>query len=112
MTEIDLKTKPVVQLLWSAPTSREDDTPLDPATEIGGYNIYYGASTGNYDTANPISIAGNTLYADLDFNTLPLPFYAVLTTVDNEGRESGYSAEVVFTRKMYPPNPPTGFSVL
>lgn len=110
MTEIDLLNKPLVQLMWTAPMFREDDTPLDPSTEIGGYNIYYGTTQGDYQFN--MNVAGNTLYKDLDFSVLPLPLYAVITTVDNDGRESLYSKEVVFTKKVYAPKPPTGLSVL
>lgn len=109
MTEVDLLKQPVVQLMWVAPVSREDDTPLDPNTEIGEYRIYYGDRTdGPYPDV--ISVAGNTLYTDLDFNVLTLPLYLVMTAVDNEGRESGYSQETVFTRLVYPPKPPTSLS--
>ena len=110
MTQIDLVNKPLVQLLWTAPVSREDDTPLDPNTEIGEYRIYWGADPGDYQ--NTITVAGNTLYTDLDFNVLPLPLYLVMTAVDNDDRESTYSAESVFERLVYPPKPPTGLNVL
>ena len=108
MTEIDLLNKPLVQLLWVAPVEREDGTALDPATEIGEYRIYYGGTSGEYN--NHISIAGNTLYTDLDFTTLPLPLFIVMTAVDNEGRESDQSAELEFNKVMYRPKPPTGLS--
>lgn len=104
--EIDLKNKPLVQLMWTAPVSREDGTALDPNTEIGSYNIYYGDAPGNY--ASVMDVAGNTLYKDLDFSVIPLPMHAVLTTVDNEGRESAYSEEIQFVKKIFAPNPPTG----
>lgn len=109
MIEVDLKNNPLMQLLWTAPMFREDDTPLDPNTEIGAYNIYYGAVSGDY--RNSMNVAGNTLYKDLDFTQLDLPMYAVMTTVDNDGRESVYSDEVGFERLIYPPKPPTGLTV-
>lgn len=108
--EIDLLNKPLVQLIWTAPMFREDDTPFDASTEVGSYNIYYGTTSGEYNET--INVAGNTLYKDLDFNVLALPFYAVMTTVDNDGRESVYSDEVVFTKLVYAPKPPTGLNAL
>ena len=106
--EVDLKNKPLTQLMWTAPVSREDNTPLDPNTEIGEYRIYWGAVSGDY--MNQIDVAGNTLYTDLDFNVLPLPLYLVMTAVDNDGRESTYSEEINFTQLIYPPSPPTGLN--
>jgi len=107
--EVDLLNKPLVQLLWDAPVSREDGTPFDPSTEVGSYNIYWGQASG--DVSNNISIAGNTLYQDFDFDILPLPLHLVMTTVDNEGRESAYSGEFIFAKKIYAPNAPTGIRI-
>ena len=107
---IDLINKPLVQFMWTAPVEREDNSPLDPNTEIVEYRIYWGTAQGDYQ--NEISVAGNTLYTDLDFNVLPLPLYLVMTAVDNDGRESMYSSESVFDRLVYPPKPPTGLTVL
>jgi fibronectin type 3 domain-containing protein len=110
MIEIDLINKPLTQFLWTAPVEREDGTAFDPGTEIGEYRIYWGESQGDYQ--NTIVVAGNTLYTDLDFNTLPLPLYLVMTAVDNDGRESMYSQESTFQRLVYPPKPPTGLVAL
>ena len=109
MTEIDVQNKPLAQMLWTAPVSREDGTPFDASTEVGEYRIYHGMVSGDYQ--NQISVAGNTLYADLDFEELPLPLFVVMTTVDNDGRESVYSEEIQFVKKTFAPNPPTGLHV-
>lgn len=108
--EVDLKNKSRMQLMWTAPMFREDDTPFDASTEVGSYNIYYGTESGQYN--NTMEVAGNTLYQDIDFDVIQLPFYAVMTTVDNDGRESVYSDEVAFVAKVYAPKPPTGLTAL
>ena len=36
-----------LQLSWTAPVAREDESPISMA-EIAGYRIYYGTETGNY----------------------------------------------------------------
>lgn len=108
MNEIDLINKPLAQMMWTAPVSREDGTAFDASTEVGEYRIYHGSTPGDYQ--KQISIAGNTLYTDLDFSQLQLPMYAVMTTVDNDGRESTYSEEIQFVKKIFAPKPPTGLS--
>jgi len=107
-TEVDRSSdKTTGTLMWEAPLSREDDSPLS-INDIDMYRIYWGATSGDYQ--NTIEVAGNTLYHEFDFATQPLPMYLVMTTVDLDGRESVYSAEVSYTQKIYNPKPPTGLA--
>ena len=88
-------TNPAAVLSWVAPAERTDNSSLSMA-EISGYRIYIGDSTGNY----PQHVEINDAYADeYNLSSITLPagtYYAVMTTVDTDGRESSYSQEVVF----------------
>jgi fibronectin type 3 domain-containing protein len=77
-----------------APSAREDNSVL-VLSEIAGFRIYYGVTSGDY--SNAIDIDDHTAtQAVLD--GLPSGTYFVaVTTVDVDGRESTYSAEVVVT---------------
>lgn len=81
-----------IELSVTTPTEREDNTPLG-LSEIAGFNVYCGATLGNY--TDKIYIAGATL-PDTAL-TLDKPdgtHYCVATTVDIDGRESVYSEMV------------------
>ena len=79
---------------WSAPSSRADGQPLSPG-EIQGYRIYYGTASGQYVYSINIDDGSASSYTVQD---LPVgTYYFVLTTVDSNGRESGYSTEAVRT---------------
>ena len=86
---------PVAILSWVAPAERTDNSSLSMA-EIAGYRIYYGTTQGSYSQ----HVVINDAYADeYDLASINLPagtYYAVMTTVDTDGRESSYSQEVVF----------------
>ena len=88
-------TGPAAVLSWVAPAERTDNSSLSMA-EIAGYRIYYGTAQGNYSEQVMI----NDAYADeYNLGNINLPagtYYAVMTTVDTDGRESSYSQEVVF----------------
>ena len=78
-------------LKWTAPTSRADGTPLSLA-DIDGYRIYYGNSSGNYSDTLDVS-DGSAQSASV--TGIPAGvYYLVMTTYDNAGRESQYSAEI------------------
>jgi hypothetical protein len=78
-------------LSWQAPVTRTDGTPLSLA-DIKGYRIHYGPTAGNYNshlelddgTAQQVTLTGIP----------PGTYYLVMTTYDDTGLESGYSAEV------------------
>jgi VCBS repeat-containing protein len=80
-----------VSLSWVAPSQREDGTPLS-LSEITGYKVYYGTAQGQYPnstTINDSTAVGHT------FTNLPAgTYYFVVTTIDTEDRESGYSPEI------------------
>lgn len=74
-------------LTWDPPTTNTDGTPL---TDLAGYKVYYGTTSGNYTS---IIDAGNvTTYtaASLTSNT----YYFATTAYDTSRNESGYSNEV------------------
>ena len=65
----------------------------DPSTEsdLAGYRVYYGESSGNYD--RNIDVGNVVLYqlSDLDPNTW---YYVALTAYDTSNNESDFSEEV------------------
>ena len=78
---------------WTTPDEREDGTTL-LISEISEYRIYYGTTEGDYQSQVNIDVASNTV----EVPQLPAgTYYAVVTAVDTEGRESLYSPEVVIT---------------
>ena len=83
-----------INLTWTAPSEREDNTTL-LLSAIGGYNIYYGSTQGQY--INTVSIDDGTAdsytFNDLSTGT----YYFVVTTYDTDGRESQYSSEIIKT---------------
>ncbi len=84
------------KLEWDAPTTNEDGTPL---TDLAGYKLYYGPSSGNYtgsiDVEDTTSVEIATII-DVIYETLPVSdtvCFAV-TAYDTLGNESDYSNEV------------------
>lgn len=81
-------------LTWSAPTQREDTTPIS-TSEIDTYKVYYGTTSGFYKNQIDISkIVGQTAQLE-EFNAGT--YYFAITTVDTDGRESKYSQEYTVT---------------
>ena len=83
-------------LEWDPPTTNEDGTPL---TDLKGYKLYYGPSSGNYtgsiDVGDTTSVEIATII-DSIYDSLPTPgtvCFAV-TAYDTLGNESAYSNEV------------------
>jgi len=80
-----------VTLNWTAPVARTDGSPIS-MSEIAGFTVHYGTSTGSYP--NSLSVddgsATSATIADLQAGT----YYLTVTTRDSEGRESGNSDEV------------------
>ncbi len=74
-------------LAWSAPTTNTDGTPL---TDLAGYKVYYGTSSGNYTQS--INIGNVTTYTVS--NLSPGTYYFSVTSYDSSGIESTYSNEV------------------
>jgi hypothetical protein len=83
-----------ISLSWTAPYEREDGTPI-PMSDIAGYRVYYGSSQGDYSEI--VDIADSSTM-QVTLNNVPSgTYYIVVTTYDVDGRESGYSEEVVTT---------------
>jgi hypothetical protein len=62
-------------------------------TNVTGYNIYYGTSSGNY--TNEVSV-GNVSSATISNLTCGATYYFAATAVDLAGDESGFSNEATF----------------
>jgi hypothetical protein len=77
-------------LAWDAPTTNTDGSPL---TDLAGYKIYYGTSSGNYTTI--IDVGNVTTYF---INNLVLgTYYFTVTTYNTSGVESAYANEIIKT---------------
>jgi hypothetical protein len=73
-------------LAWNAPTTNTDGTLL---TDLAGYKIYYGTSSGNYTS---VIDAGNATTYTIT-NLSPGAYYFAVTSYDISGIESAYSGE-------------------
>ena len=80
-----------VTLQWSAPTENIDGSPL---TDLAGFRIYSLDSTGVYNVVAELNDPGLTSYA-LDIAIGSYQF--VMTAIDSDGNESGFSNSVVKT---------------
>ena len=79
-------------ITWDAPTTNADGTPL---TDLAGYKLYYGTSSGNYSVAIDV---GNVTTFKVDGLSSGTYYFAV-TAYDASGNESDYSNEVSKTIK-------------
>ena len=89
----------------TAPTQREDNTPIQP-TEISHFNAYLTDGTPN----NYI----HTVESKTCSFTLPLlakPRDVVFTAVDTDGRESVYSQSMALPATGFPPLAPTNITI-
>jgi uncharacterized protein YjdB len=73
-------------LSWNAPTTNTDGTPL---TDLAGYKLYMGTSSGNYTTV--VNIGNVTTYTLS--NLAPGTYYFVVTAYDSSSLESSFSNE-------------------
>jgi hypothetical protein len=73
-------------LAWDAPTTHEDGT---PATDLSGFKIYYGTSSGNYTSTIDVGNI-NTYVVD---NLVSGTYYFAVTAYYTSGNQSGYSNE-------------------
>lgn len=80
-------TTETATLAWSAPITNTDGTPL---TDLAGYKVHYGKSSGTY--TNTVTIGKVTSYSIN--NLAPGTYYFTVTAYDTTGLESGYSNEV------------------
>lgn len=81
----------ITNISWVAPTEREDGTPIS-LSEIAGYRVYYGPTSGGYTGRFDIldSSANETGVSDLP----PGRYYIAVTTLDTYGLESVLSEEI------------------
>jgi len=84
----------IANLIWIAPSEREDGRPL-LLSEIAGYMVYFGNSTGDYPDYIEIMDSSSTQKSLSAL--LPGRYYLVITTIDTDGRESAFSEEVSIT---------------
>jgi len=77
-------------LSWSAPTRNNDGSAL---TDLAGYVLYYGLSSGNYTNEIRLDNPGITAYV-VDGLT-PATYYFSAKSVNSAGVESNFSAEAV-----------------
>ncbi|RMF86394.1 MAG: fibronectin type III domain-containing protein, partial [Nitrospinota bacterium] len=80
-----------VQLVWDAPTTNADGTPL---TDLAGYKVYYGQSSRNY--GSPVDVGNQTTYILAGLSRGETYYFAV-TAYDTSGNESEFSEEVTYT---------------
>ena len=74
-------------LTWNAPTTNADGSPL---TDLAGYKIYYGTSSGNYSVS--VDVRNVTTYTVDSLSSGK--YYFAVTAYDTSNNESGYSNEV------------------
>jgi hypothetical protein len=77
-----------IDLTWIAPTV---DTQGNPLTDLAGYKVYVGVSTGVYGPA--INVGNVTAYTVAGL-TAGVRYYFAITAYDTAGNESLFSAEI------------------
>ena len=82
----------VMGVSWTAPSEREDGTPLQ-LSEIASYHIYYGTEPGDYP--NEIYVDDPSAVQAQEEDLVSGTYYVVVTAIDWDGRESLYSPEMV-----------------
>lgn len=84
-----------IDLEWSAPTENVDGTPL---TDLAGYRVYWKFSpTGIYTQSEPVEDSLATNYTlNLAGVTDQAEIYVVMTALDYDQNESGFSNQVAF----------------
>jgi hypothetical protein len=78
-------------IAWQPPSENEDGTPL---TDLAGYRIYYGTSSGNYSEEVRLDSPGLTSYV-VD-NLAPGTYFLVMTSVNSRDMESNPTPELKF----------------
>ena len=77
-----------ITLAWDAPTTNIDGTPL---TDLAGYKIYYGPTSGSY--TNTLDV-GNVTTSVVNNLTDGLTYYFTVSAYNSAGVESSFSNEV------------------
>jgi hypothetical protein len=78
-------------LAWNPPTQNADGSPL---TNLAGYRIHYGTSSGDYSETIELNSPGVSNY--VIGNLAPGTYYLAMTSVNSANLESAYSAEISF----------------
>jgi hypothetical protein len=78
-------------LAWQAPTENEDGSPL---TDLAGYRIYYGTTSGKYSEEVALESPGLTSHV-ID-NLAPGTYFLVMTSVNSRDMESEPTPELKF----------------
>ena len=81
-----------MSLSWTPPTQNTDGSAL---TDLAGYKLYYGQSSGSYNKTIRIDNASISSYRIE--NLLPDTYYVVVTAFNATGVESTFSPEAVKT---------------
>jgi hypothetical protein len=81
-----------VTLAWNAPTTNTDGNPL---TDLVGYKLHYGTSSGNYTRVIDVGNVETYKIEGLQSGT----YYFAVTAYNTSGNESDYSNEVSKTIK-------------
>jgi hypothetical protein len=78
-------------LSWTPPTLNEDGSPL---TDLAGYRIYYGTTSGQYSEEVPLQSPGITTY--VIGNLAAGKYFLAMTSVNSGGMESKHTPEISF----------------
>ena len=81
-----------ITLSWSPPSENTDGSAL---TDLAGYHIYYGESSGDYP--NRIEIDNPSISTYVVENLSPRTYFVVATAINSAGLESSFSNEAVKT---------------
>ncbi len=97
-------------LTWEPPTTREDGTPLDPATEIAEYQLTCGDTVTTIAPTMPEAGAYELAKHEAlpDYGT----FDCTIVAVDTDGLVSEPSNSVAVEWVKQPPMPPTNLIIL
>ena len=85
-------TAGTVTINWTPPTENVDGSAL---TNLSGYNIHYGTSSGNYTQTITVSNPGLATY--VVSNLAPGTYYFAVGAVNSAGTESPLSSQVSVT---------------
>jgi hypothetical protein len=85
-------TQNTVTLNWAAPTTRINGTPLQ-SSDLVGYVIYYGTSSGNYTNLINVNAPNATSYTVGNLTT-GNTYYFTATAIDTNNSQSSKSGEV------------------
>src|SRR3972149_1414082 len=99
---IALPYQPKTTLMWEAPTTNIDGSPL---TDLSGYKVYWGAVSGTYTGVKDVLNVTTVNIAQTMAITPKGNYCFVVTAYDIAGNESDYSNEVcaTFSKKASPP---------